>query len=849
MGRGQPITRDRWPERGPHRRLLEFYDRIHRVNLLRSLSEIIEHGNRPELALGLSGTTSVNDILTGNRLPADQKQAAALARALGGSTEEAERAGKLFGAALADRRKLSAAVGTRSDKRRPDGRRDAELEEIADLLADAMRKQWLSAANDRGLLEPAPLPMRWRRSSVPVAGAVSEATRVRDDGLSFPPLPGMNRPAAGGLREGGREGLLKVYAGLPSGRLVIIGDPGSGKSSAAVHLLLDALNHRDQVAQDDRPHVPVPVMFPLTGWDPMATSVADWLTGKLSEIPLLRGRRGRQLGRRLLDEGRISVFLDGLDEMPEPARFRALQALSKQATFRLVVTLRTDDLVVAAKRYALTSAAAVELQPLSPKATAKYLLRPVTDPVPRPWQAVADALTDQPDSPIAGALTSPLDVTLLRDIYAPGLAVSGLGAVDELLDTDRFPDASSITRHLLGHAVPAAYAPHPGTRLAPYAQDTPRRTLALIAGYLNERGAGDLAWWTVAAWLPGPLRVLISCVAAMLLSGLCLGLASLVLNGFRTWPVAWLETAGWHAVTNGLPVSLAVVLAFNLTTGRTDRARPTERPADRWARSRAVGRVCATVSFGVAMTLVTGIIVGGWARSVSAFLFILAIAYGSFARTRGTAVLMSLSVGRQLWSARRFGFAILVGLAFAAADGVLGLFVLFTLLSQGSDPVEASTYVIASVVACFLAITLLAWLTGLFTRGGSLGRTDVTDPVGTWRGDFWFWLVVAVGIGLASGINGWLVSDTPVYGLTDSHASLLTDAVVGGLATGVADGMIVGRAWLTTVTQIWFTVRYRTPLRLGRFLDDSRRRHLLRTVGPTYQFRHATLQDHLARRR
>lgn len=30
------------------------------------------------------------------------------------------------------------------------------------------------------------------------------------------------------------------------------------------------------------------------------------------------------------------------------------------------------------------------------------------------------------------------------------------------------------------------------------------------------------------------------------------------------------------------------------------------------------------------------------------------------------------------------------------------------------------------------------------------------------------------------------------------------------------------------------------------FLDDARTRGVLRTVGAVYQFRHATLQDHLA---
>jgi len=43
-----------------------------------------------------------------------------------------------------------------------------------------------------------------------------------------------------------------VYGGLSSGRLVIVGAPGAGKSGAAILLVLDALRHRGQVAEAER---------------------------------------------------------------------------------------------------------------------------------------------------------------------------------------------------------------------------------------------------------------------------------------------------------------------------------------------------------------------------------------------------------------------------------------------------------------------------------------------------------------------------------------------------------------------------------------------------------------------
>jgi hypothetical protein len=53
--------------------------------------------------------------------------------------------------------------------------------------------------------------------------------------------------------------------------------------------------------------------------------------------------------------------------------------------------------------------------------------------------------------------------------------------------------------------------------------------------------------------------------------------------------------------------------------------------------------------------------------------------------------------------------------------------------------------------------------------------------------------------------------------------------------------------WPTfVVASLWLAARRELPLRLTGFLDDAYRLGMLRIVGPVYQFRHATLQDHLA---
>src|SRR4029077_7639014 len=114
--------------------------------------------------------------------------------------------------------------------------------------------------------------------------------------------------------------------------------PGSGKSGAAVLLILAALAHREQVAEADRPGVPVPVMFTLHGWDPLAQPVQDWLAPRLGQTyPVLAGPGGAAKSARLLAEGKLAVILDGLDEIRADRQSVALRALRQQATFPPVV--------------------------------------------------------------------------------------------------------------------------------------------------------------------------------------------------------------------------------------------------------------------------------------------------------------------------------------------------------------------------------------------------------------------------------------------------------------------------------------------------------------------------------
>jgi hypothetical protein len=104
--------------------------------------------------------------------------------------------------------------------------------------------------------------------------------------------------------------------------MMIVGAPGAGKSGAAVLLVLAALRHRDSVPHTERAEVPVPVLFTPHDWNPKTQPVRDWLVSQLQQNydGLFTGKRGARKAARLINEDKVMVILDGLDEMAEQLR-------------------------------------------------------------------------------------------------------------------------------------------------------------------------------------------------------------------------------------------------------------------------------------------------------------------------------------------------------------------------------------------------------------------------------------------------------------------------------------------------------------------------------------------------
>ncbi|MFE7930311.1 hypothetical protein ACFU6S_16515 [Streptomyces sp. NPDC057456] len=646
------------------------------------------------------------------------------------------------------------------------------LDATADELARVVVAQWQEEAGLRRLLEPAPLPVRWRVSERKVAGRVAAATAEGAARARFGPLPGIGPTVRAQLRDGGGlSELHAVYGGLASGRLLLVGAPAAGKTAAAVLLLLDALAHRAaQAAPADRARVPVPVLLSLDGWNPGEDTAVDWAADRLSrEYTLFHGKGGRARARQLLEQGRVSLFLDGLDEVAGRLRGAMVGAL-EAAPFRLVLVSRAREAVLTAKKARLGGALAVQIQPVRPADAAGYLLNRLPAEPSTAWRALTGRLLAE-TGPVAAALAAPLAIALLRDVYGDD------DPVDELLDTARFPTAAAVENHLLDHAVVAAYTRRPGHPRPRYSARTAERTLRYLAVRLTQEGARDLRWWHTPGWTDHRPRL----IAVWIVSTVVCGPPGVVM--------AW----SLHAT----PL-VTVIGALSAIGGGYGVARRVAEFSEPQPLSSAGWRDIFTPD-----TVRSGI--GQWLFVGTGLCLLLPLVFDP-----GPPVwllyLVTLPIG--------FSELLVTGRGHKILSGT-------PLLSAGSgrryDKVREG-----------------------FARPQVVDTRSV-GPVDVWRHHIGLRLFLGLLTGFALALYIGPIIAWAQYPLLGAMFAL-----TAALWTGATSVLVGNLAVATALTAVQLHFEEGTPVRLVRFLEDARRRNLLRVTGPVYQFRHARLQERLA---
>jgi hypothetical protein len=411
---------------------------------------------------------------------------------------------------------------------------ELSLAEVADQLAASVHAQWEAEARARGLNDPWPLPVRWGAAEGSLADRWEALVRLATSGRGWPPPVGIWADSPDQLAGGDRE-LARVLGRIPTGRLVVLGEPGAGKTMLMVGLTLDLLARRASGGV-------VPVLVSLSSWDPVHLDLHEWLAIQLAiDHPSLaaaappRSVAGNRIAA-LLEAGLLLLLLDGLDEIPDAVRGSAVTKINDalRPGQKVVVTCRTEQYKHAVRLSAgtggplLRASAAVELGPLNAADVSGYFRDTAGPGAGARWHPVLAALGT--DAPCGQALTTPLMVALARIIYNPrhGELAGTQPDPADLCDTCALPDRAAVEQHLFDAFIPAAYRGSviwPDRRRRSRTAQQAERWLVFIAGHLeNVVSSPGLAWWELERAVPRTVTTITAAIAAVL--GLALTIAA-----------------------------------------------------------------------------------------------------------------------------------------------------------------------------------------------------------------------------------------------------------------------------------------------------------------------------------
>lgn len=328
----------------------------------------------------------------------------------------------------------------------------------------------------------------------------------------------------GGADSGSLAAIAAYYRSLNRGRLVVIGEPGSGKTVAALRLLLD-------LAAEAPGRFRVPVRLTLVSYDAeqitratLEAWIATWLTRTYSVKA--------EAAARLVADGWLLPVLDGLDEMPVRRAEQVVRVLNEPmgpTGDPVVLTCRTTDYSAA-----LQDATVIELEPLTVDQIAAWLAHRFPGTVEPRWTPVIATMRKHPGGRLAKALASPLRLYLAVTVYADATS-----APRELIGLK--PDR--LEHHLAAGLVAALLAHSP----LPWGV---RGDEAAVTRWLRTVAAGDIidvtALWSVLGLRRSAIGWGVGCVMGLLVAAPLVWFTEVVL------PPSQKETATAFAVTSAV---------------------------------------------------------------------------------------------------------------------------------------------------------------------------------------------------------------------------------------------------------------------------------------------------------
>jgi DNA replication protein DnaC len=156
------------------------------------------------------------------------------------------------------------------------------------------------------------------------------------------------------------EAVTKAFHDV-KGKLLILGEPGSGKTVLLLQLAQRLLEEAEKTT-GKIPEKPVPVVFNLSSWAIERKPMIDWLAGELRRNYEVSTEK---FARQLIDTDKLIFLLDGLDEVAETHRDDCLNEINSFITKERQLVVCSRIMEYSALGGKLNMHTAIEVQPLS----------------------------------------------------------------------------------------------------------------------------------------------------------------------------------------------------------------------------------------------------------------------------------------------------------------------------------------------------------------------------------------------------------------------------------------------------------------------------------------------------
>ncbi len=287
------------------------------------------------------------------------------------------------------------------------------------------------------------------------------------------------------------------------GSLLILGEPGSGKT---MYLLRLAEGLLDRAEKDTRK--PTPVILNLSSWTTRQENFTEWLVKEL----FLQYQLSHKVGQRLIQNRNLVYLLDGLDEVTKAARESCVIAINNfrvKNAMPLAICCRASEYESLVNKPNLGMG--VQIQPLADAQVKQYLIRPELNltAVHALWQT---------DESLRELAQTPLFLSVLTLAYR-NLSLEELRQI-------KTPNARQ--HHMYHHYIDRMFARRPLTEVAKYDESQTQAVLTQLAhGMQQHEKTVFYLEQLQPTWLPIKLQrrgyLLLNSIIWGLIFGLLLG--------------------------------------------------------------------------------------------------------------------------------------------------------------------------------------------------------------------------------------------------------------------------------------------------------------------------------------